>query len=69
MSAYIAFHDVKKIEVGEDRVFKTDMPFSARQVTLTFFDNSEYQFTVYGEVAGIPVDVQERKPVALRAAA
>ena len=44
MSTYIAFHDVKKIEVGEDRVFKTDMPFSARQVTLTFFDNSEYQF-------------------------
>jgi hypothetical protein len=69
MSTYIAFHDVKKVEVGEDKVLKTDMPFSARQVTLTFADGSEFRFSIYGEVTGIPVDVQERKAVALRAAA
>jgi hypothetical protein len=61
MSINLGFHNVKSVTIGEDRVFKTDIKFSARTVTLTFEDGTEYHFHIYGDIAGIPVTVHERE--------
>jgi hypothetical protein len=67
MSVHLGFHNVTRISISDDRVFNTDLQFSARTVTLEFTDGSEYLFHLYGDMAGIPVRVQERET--LRAAA
>jgi hypothetical protein len=67
MSVNLGFHNVARVSISEDRVFNTDLKFSSRTVTLEFTDGSEYLFHIYGDIAGIPVRVQERKT--LRAAA
>jgi hypothetical protein len=61
MSVYFGFNNVSQFSIGENKIFKTDTQFSARTVTLTFNDGSEFSFYVYGDITGIPVTVQERE--------
>jgi hypothetical protein len=62
MSVHLGFHNVARVSISEDRVFNTDLQFSARTVTLEFTDGSEYRFISTGILPEFRCGFRNGKP-------